>query len=228
MEDCAMTFEERFFARRRADFNALRDYGFSETDGGFCLRQSVAGGQFVLEVFVSAEGIVSSRMLDKDSGSEYTLYKVAGASGTFVGAAREEAECVLSAVAERCFVPDVFRSGQARAVIDHAVARYGSRPEFLWKNLSENAVLRRADSRKWFAVFAIVSREKLGLAGRGRVEIIDLRIFPDALPSTLDGQHFLPGWHMNKRTWYTVVLDGGVCTDDLIRRLDESWRLAEK
>ena len=228
MKDCAMTFEERFFARRRADFDALRDYGFSDTDGGFCLRQSVAGGQFALEVFVSAEGIVSSRMLDKDPGSEYTLYKVAGASGTFVGAAREEAERVLSAVAERCFVPDVFRSEQVRAVIGHAAARYGSKPEFLWKKLSENAVLRRADSRKWFAVFAIVAREKLGLSGGGRVEIIDLRISPDKLQSTLDGKTLLSGWHMNKRTWYTVVLDGGVCTDDLIRRLDESWRLAGK
>lgn len=228
MKDGAMMFEERFFARRRADFDALPDYGFSETDGGFCLRQSVAGGQFALEIFVSTEGIVSSRMLDKDSGSEYTLYKVAGASGTFVGAVREEAERVLSSVAERCFVPDVFRSEQARAVIDHAASRYGSRPEFLWKNLSENAVLRRADSRKWFAVFAIVAREKLGLVGSGRVEIIDLRISPDELPSTLDGKTLLPGWHMNKRTWYTVVLDGGICMDDLIRRLDESWRLAGK
>lgn len=226
MENDGMTFEGRFFGKRRADFGALRDCGFLEKDGVFCLRRAVAGGAFSLEVRVSADGSVSSRMIDGDSGEEYALYKVPGAKGAFVGAVREEAERVLSLVAERCFVPDVFRSEQARAVIGHAAARYGSKPEFLWKKLSENAVLRRADSRKWFAVLAIVAREKLGLSGGGRVEIIDLRILPDALSSTLDGKRFLPGWHMNKRTWYTALLDGSIPEDDLIRRLDESWRHA--
>ena len=43
---------------------------------------------------------------------------------------------------------------------------------------------------------------------------------------SLDG--YYPGWHMNKNSWYTIVLDGSVRDDELIRRLDESYMLAEK
>ena len=37
-----------------------------------------------------------------------------------------------------------------------------------------------------------------------------------------------PGWHMNKKTWYTVILDGSVSTADICRRIDDSYALAKK
>ena len=37
-----------------------------------------------------------------------------------------------------------------------------------------------------------------------------------------------PGWHMNKKHWYTVVPDGALPLDELCRRVDESYRLAGK
>lgn len=35
----------------------------------------------------------------------------------------------------------------------------------------------------------------------------------------------LPGYHMNKRHWNTVVLDGGVPDDVVVQMLDDSYRL---
>ena len=37
-----------------------------------------------------------------------------------------------------------------------------------------------------------------------------------------------PGWHMNKKHWYTMILDGSVERRELFRRIDESYRLAVK
>ncbi len=33
---------------------------------------------------------------------------------------------------------------------------------------------------------------------------------------------------MNKKTWYTVILDGSVSTADICRRIDDSYALAKK
>ena len=37
-----------------------------------------------------------------------------------------------------------------------------------------------------------------------------------------------PGWHMNKKNWYTIILDGRIQTEEVCTRIDESYRLAKK
>lgn len=43
-----------------------------------------------------------------------------------------------------------------------------------------------------------------------------------------DGERFFPGYHMNKKHWFTVLLDGSVPDDEICRLLDESYVLAAK
>lgn len=35
----------------------------------------------------------------------------------------------------------------------------------------------------------------------------------------------IPGYHMNKRHWNTIILDGSLADDDLLGMIDESYRL---
>lgn len=44
----------------------------------------------------------------------------------------------------------------------------------------------------------------------------------------LDGVKYLPGYHMNKKSWYTIVLDNSVLTGEICQRIDESYSLALK
>lgn len=37
-----------------------------------------------------------------------------------------------------------------------------------------------------------------------------------------------PGYHLNKRHWNTIVLDGSVPAAELLPLIDESWRLAAR
>jgi predicted DNA-binding protein (MmcQ/YjbR family) len=39
---------------------------------------------------------------------------------------------------------------------------------------------------------------------------------------------YLPGYHMNKKHWFSVILDGSVSNDELFSRIDESYTLAKK
>ena len=41
-------------------------------------------------------------------------------------------------------------------------------------------------------------------------------------------EHYYPGWHMNKKSWYTIILDDGIPDDEICRQLDESYHLAKK
>jgi len=41
-------------------------------------------------------------------------------------------------------------------------------------------------------------------------------------------KNYYPGWHMNKKSWYTIVLNGSVPNDELRERITESYELAGK
>ena len=103
---------------------------------------------------------------------------------------------------------------------------YGDELEFLWEKFPDCAVWRRRDSRKWYAVLLTVSRRKLGLPSDDREEILDLRCDPGLLQQRIDNRFYFPGWHMNKKHWYTIILDGSVPLERICRHIDESYLLA--
>ncbi|MBQ2618079.1 MAG: MmcQ protein, partial [Oscillospiraceae bacterium] len=58
-------------------------------------------------------------------------------------------------------------------IFAYAEETYGTQPEYLWPRFPDCAVLRRGDNRKWYGIVMDVSREKLGLPGLGRVDILN-------------------------------------------------------
>ena len=145
-----------------------------------------------------------------------------------MGRIRSEYETLLLKIAENCFDKTVFKSKYTKAVIRYVRDTYRDEPEYLWKKLPNNAIWRRKDNAKWYAALLTVSKEKLGMTGTECTEIIDLRAEPATLVSLIDGQKYFPGYHMNKKHWFTICLDGSVPLDEIFRRLDTSYQIASK
>ena len=60
------------------------------------------------------------------------------------------------------------------------------------------------------------------------VEILDLRANPDEVDSIVDNKKYFPGYHMNKKHWITIILDGSVPEKELYKKIDISYSLAVK
>ena len=112
------------------------------------------------------------------------------------------------------------------AVVKYAERKYGTRLEFLWND--DNSVMRRRDNAKWYLAILPVQRNKIGLDGEGKIEIIDLRAPKEELPKLLDGVNYLPAYHMNKKSWFTIPLDGRVSAEIIFALIDMSYELAKK
>lgn len=223
-----MTAEEkRLFRNRKAVPEQLLEFGFREVGDGFRYETDILDGQFRMTVF-AADREVAAGLVDRDSGEDYVLHQVPGAAGTFVGAVREAHEAVLREIAAHCFVPDVFRSDCTKTLLEYVRKTYGDELEYPWPKTLENAVLRRQDTGKWYGALLIVSRRKLGLDSDEPVEILDLRIPTEEVESTVDGIGYFPGFHMNKRHWYTILLDGTVPPEEIFPQIDRSRRMAMK
>ena len=219
---------DTLFKNRKVNPASLIPFGFIEDESAYTYSTGLVGGQFEMTVTIAKDGELSADVIDGVSKERYVLHRISGASGAFVGTIREEYERVLTAIAEACFEPDVFKSENARQVIQYAREKYQDELEFLWQRFSENAILRRKDNKKWYAALLVLQKKKLGLDEAGVVDIIDLRGKPDDISALVDGQKYFPGYHMNKKHWFTICLDGSVPVEEIYCRIDESFALAKK
>ena len=219
-------FKSDLFANKTADADSLAEYGFCEADGIFVYSAPILDGQFKMTVLSDGKNITGTRVFDNASEEEYTLHLVDGAVGEFVGEVRAEYVKVLSDIAEKCFTPDIF-ADCARRVAEYALEKYGDRLEYLWEKLPDAAVLRRKDTGKWYAVFMKIKRSRLGLEGEDSADIIDVRCEPSKLPLKIDGASRFSGYHMNKKHWLTLLLDGSVPFEELAESLDYSYSAAK-
>lgn len=223
-----MAMVETIFLRKTVNLEKLAAYGFIQDADAYSYRTVLPGSGFELTVQIAGQGKISTAVTDPATGEAYTLHLAGSAVGSFVGNIREEYENALREIAEKCFEPDVFKSAQAKALISYVRERYGDEPEYLWQKFPDNAVWRRKDTKKWYGALLSTTTDKLGVLPACRAEIIDLRIQPERMNGLVDGIRYFPGWHMNKKHWYTIILDGSVSTDEIQQRIDESYRLAVK
>ena len=111
-------------------------------------------------------------------------------------------------------------------IYEYVKKQYGTVPEYLWKESPESAVLRHKNG-KWYAVLMQVEKSRLGLEGDTKVDIIDVKCDSDMVGLLTQTYGFLPGYHMNKKYWITMLLDGTVSEAKILDFLDMSYDLID-
>ena len=111
-------------------------------------------------------------------------------------------------------------------IYEYVKKQYGTVPEYLWKESPESAVLRHKNG-KWYAVLMQVEKSRLGLEGDTKVDIIDVKCDPDMVGLLTQTYGFLPGYHMNKKYWISMLLDGTVSEAKILDFLDMSYDLID-
>lgn len=218
---------EDIFKNKKCNTEKLSAYGFIKKDKKWVYETNIIDDAFILYVSISECGNVDTDLIEIQSRESYVLYKT-NASGSYVGKVRTEIEAVLIDIANSCYDLSVFKTHQAKMVTKYALEKYGDKLEFLWPKFPDNAILRRKDTKKWYGAILTVEGSKIGLDTEKTVEIIDLRMKPENRDNILSKKNYYPGWHMNKKSWYTIVLDNGTSDKEIQMGIAQSYELAKK
>ena len=218
---------EEFTKRKKPIPEKLTAYGFEKEGNMFRYSREIRDGEFTLTLEIGKDGAIGTELIERETGEEYVLYKT-NASGAYVGGIRAAIGEVVGDVTGKCYETSVFRTEQAQMLREFVRETYGDELEFLWTQFPDNAVWRRKDNRKWYGAILTVEGRKLGLESERIEEIVDLRMDPKEAEEILSRANYYPGWHMNKKSWYTLILDGSISDGELKERLGESYRLAGK
>jgi len=104
---------------------------------------------------------------------------------------------------------------------------YSTEADYPWADTPRAAVFRHVANRKWFALVMEVPRDKLGLPGTEKFDIVNFKCDPILIASLRGETGIFPAYHMNKASWITAALDGSVPAETIELLLDVSYELTK-
>ena len=90
--------------------------------------------------------------------------------------------------------------------LSHCLDAFGTPPDYPFDEDFETAVLRHADTRKWYAIVMKVSRRKFGMNSDEVIDVVNLKLPMEMFGSFGAADGVYPAYHMNKLHWISVLL----------------------
>ena len=146
--------------------------------------------------------------------------------GEFVGKVRCEYEEKIKDIINKCTDSNVFQKSQTKEIIKYIKNKYNDDLEFLWEKFEDTAIWRNKENVKWYGLLMTISKSKLGFDSEEIIEAIDLRYQKEEIEKIVDNKLVFPGYHMNKKSWITIVLDNSVDTETICGLIDNSYKIS--
>ena len=114
---------------------------------------------------------------------------------------------------------------QKEEIIAYIERKYKTKAQFPWQPKAKHMVFRHSENKKWFALIMGVDAGKLGIDSEGILDVINLKCDTDLSSNIKMSKGILPAYHMNKKHWISVVLDGAIADDTVKSLIDVSFEL---
>ena len=216
-----------FIKDKKIDLKRLKKFGFKLKDDSYYYDIFLLNNQFKMCVKINLDNSIFTELIDAETNETYVLHLLEerrnGYSEKVYGAYSE----VLEKIKKECFEDEIFKTDYTNEIINYIKNKYGDELEFLWKKSPKTAVVRRKNSNKWYAVILTLSKRKLNLDSDKLVEVINLHNSPEEIEKLIDNKRYFPAYHMNKKHWCTICLDGTVELKEIYKLIDISYELAK-
>ena len=216
-----------FIKNKKINFKKLKEFGFELIDNSYYYHTSLLKNQFKMSVKINIDNSIFTEIIDTETNEPYVLHlleiKRSGYSEKIYKAYSE----ILEKVKKVCFEDEIFKANYTKEIVAYVKNKYGDELEFLWEKSPKNAVVRRKSSNKWYAVILTIPKRKIGLESDEFIEVINLHNIPKEIEKLIDYKRYFPAYHMNKKHWCTICLDGTVELKEIYKLIDISYELAK-
>lgn len=221
--------EETVFARKRWIEDRMLSHGFYKTKKIYTLEKPFLNGDFKAILSVTLKGQVTGKVIDSMTQDEYYQLRQEAANGPYVNKVRSAYAALLTDIANACCGDVLFASPQANRLTQAILKRFQVNPDFPWEHSARYqsyGAFRHRSNRKWFALIMNVTRDVLDKDGNmSLIDILNVKISPaqgEELRKTLG---IYPAYHMNHKTWISVVLDETLADEKIGELIDTSYQL---
>lgn len=219
--------EKDIFKNLKADYAKLIEYGFVEENGIYKYSKSILNDEYTFIFTLENDGGIKVDLIENAINEPLDLFYILNAKGKFIGEINEHCQTITNDIALKCFNRNVFKSDYSKKLIEYVRNKYGDELEFLWEKFSNNAIWRRKDNKKWYAIMVVIPKNKIDDISDEIIDALVIRADREQIPTLVDNKQIYKGYHMNKNSWITICLDGLVDFEKICNFLDESYILAK-
>ena len=126
-------------------------------------------------------------------------------------------------IRNHCCILKSFLYDQTNRIAEEIKKQYNDEPEFKWAKFPGYAVFRNSKSRKWYGIIMNIDKSKIDNTSSKEVEIIDIKLDPKKVESLQNQKGFYPAYHMNKKSWITILLDDTLTDKMIMDLIEESY-----
>ena len=218
---------ENFIKDKKIDLKKLEEFGFKLIDNSYCYHTSLLKNQFKMTIKINLDNSIFTEIIDTETNEPYVLHLLEMKRSGYSEKVYKAYSQILEKIQKECFEDEIFKANYTKEIIDYVKNKYGDELEFLWEKSPKNAVIRRESSNKWYAVILTISKRKLNLDSDKIIEVINLHNIAEEIEKLIDNKKYFPAYHMNKKYWCTICLDGTVELKEIYKLIDISYELAK-
>ena len=216
-----------FIKDKKIDLKKLEEFGFKLINKSYCYHTSLLKNQFKMSVKISLDNSIFTEIIDTETNEPYVLHLLEMKRSGYSEKVYKVYSQILEKIQKECFEDEIFKANYTKEIVAYIKNKYRDELEFLWEKSPKNAVVRRKSSKKWYAVILTVSKRKLNLDSDEIIEVINLHNRVEEIEKLIDNKKYFPAYHMNKKHWCTICLDGTVELKEIYKLIDISYELAE-
>lgn len=212
-----MNIEDGIFKKYTPDFDKLIKYGFKKNKNEYIFKKNLVDN-FEIVVTINDTKVIG-KIIDLDFNAEYTNYRVEDQAGSFTGMIREKFISVLNDIKDKCFISKPFVFEQSNRIANLIYKKYRKEPIFKWENL-DAAVFE--NNGKWFGIVMNVDRSKFSDLS-GEAEVLNVKLDRHKISNLIGKKGLYEAYHMNKKSWISIILDDTLSDDYIMDLIDESY-----
>ena len=212
---------------KKIDLKKLEEFGFKLKDNSYHYNTSLLKNQFKMSVKINLDNSIFTEIIDVETNEPYVLHLLEMKRSGYSEKVYKAYSQILEKIQKECFEDEIFKANYTKEIVAYIKNKYRDELEFLWEKSPKNAVVRRKTSKKWYALILTLSKRKLNLNSDEAVEIINLHNNPEKIEKLIDNKKYFPAYHMNKKHWCTICLDGTVELKEIYKLIDISYELAK-
>ena len=216
-----------FIKDKKIDLKKLKEFGFKLIDNSYYYHTSLLKNQFKMTVKINLDNSIFAEIIDTETNEPYVLHLLEMKRSGYSEKVYKAYSQILEKIQKECFEDEIFKANYTKEIVAYIKNKYRDELEFLWEKSPKNAVVRRKSSKKWYAVILTVSKRKLNLDSDEIIEVINLHNRVEEIEKLIDNKKYFPAYHMNKKHWCTICLDGTVELKEIYKLIDISYELAE-
>ena len=216
-----------FIKNKKINFKKLKEFGFELIDNSYYYHTSLLKNQFKMSVKINIDNSIFTEIIDTETNEPYVLHLLEIKRSGYSEKIYKTYSEILEKIKKVCFEDEIFKANYTKEIVAYVKNKYGDELEFLWEKSPKTAVVRRKTSKKWYALILTLSKRKLNLNSDEAVEIINLHNNPEEIEKLIDNKRYFPAYHMNKKHWCTICLDGTVELEKIYKLIDISYELVK-